>query len=357
MKKHLKVLQINLILFMIVLMLTEIVFGSWFGENYGTLVIPKDMDRRFDVSGLYQRNDPKIRYTRDGNGFRGDYQEPSEIDILAVGGSTTNEIIIDDRETWTYVLQSLFHKQDRSVYFVNGGVDCQSTVGHLANFDYWYPKISNFKPKYILFFIGINDTVITKTGYLSKQDRFFNYTSTIKQYLLNYSAIYTLFRNIRGTLRARKANLIHGARRFPGHNWQRGMTQPNVRKIEKEYEVQLIAYRKRIELLVARTKNLGATPILVTQHDATYRINGSEVYGRKLKNGDVDYGNYSILAAHNRSVMKVCKKIDAICIDLFAKLRFDDGDHYDTIHTTPSGSYKIGKFLLEQLHDRVRFRR
>ena len=47
--------------------------------------------------------------------------------------------------------------------------------------------------------------------------------------------------------------------------------------------------------------------------------------------------------------MGVCQKLNAICIDLAEKLRLDADDYYDSIHTTPSGSAKIGRFLFQIL--------
>ena len=44
-------------------------------------------------------------YKRDNYGLRGDYNKISDIEIAAIGGSTTDERWIDDKLTWTYLLQ------------------------------------------------------------------------------------------------------------------------------------------------------------------------------------------------------------------------------------------------------------
>ena len=85
----------NLLLLLVVIIPTELIFGGWLGNNYGTLVIPRDVTRRFDVSDLYEDEKKIIKFTRDKNGFRGSRNNPSNIDILAVGGSSTNEIFIE----------------------------------------------------------------------------------------------------------------------------------------------------------------------------------------------------------------------------------------------------------------------
>jgi lysophospholipase L1-like esterase len=352
-KKIVNVIYINFLLIFIATIIAELIFGGWIGDNYGVLVIPKDFKRRFDVKELYTRDHSIIDYTRDKNGLRGSDTDPETIDILAVGGSTTNELFVDDTETWTAVLQNLFQSNGMQIKVVNGGVDGQSTIGHIANFDYWYPKIEKFKPRYFLFYVGINDTAITKSGYLSKQDRLINPQKLIKQYIMNNSAIYTLFRNVRGIVRARKANLIQHTKSFNGYKWSSAATQPNFEIARLRYRDELNAYSRRLQLLIKRTRSLGAVPIIVTQHDATYRLRGNRVLGRITNNGGIDFGNYVILAVHNYVAMLECKKAEAICIDLFSYTRFRDGDHYDAVHTTPQGSLKIGNFLFRELKEKI----
>ena len=36
-------------------------------------------------------------------------------------------------------------------------IEGQTTRGHLHNLLHWFPKIPNFKPKYYIYYIGIND--------------------------------------------------------------------------------------------------------------------------------------------------------------------------------------------------------
>lgn len=49
--------------------------------------------------------------------------------------------------------------------------------------------------------------------------------------------------------------------------------------------------------------------------------------------------------------MAACREVMAVCIDLAAELFFEDGDHYDEVHTTPKGSARIGRYLFEKLKD------
>lgn len=50
------------------------------------------------------------------------------------------------------------------------------------------------------------------------------------------------------------------------------------------------------------------------------------------------------------AVLKGCRQEGAICIDLFEEIEFDNKvDFYDTIHTSASGSRKIGDYLYQRL--------
>ena len=344
-----KIAIVNLALILAALIGAELIFGGWIGANYGILVLPKDFQRRFDVSGLYGHPTRTILYRRDSHGFRGAYADPSRIDLLVMGGSTTNEIFIDEAETWTAVIAQGFAQAGRPISVVNAGVDGQSTIGNLKNFAHWLPRIPGFKARYVLFYLGINDRNVALSGHLNKQDHLFAPRRRVKRYLLNNSALYTLFRNIRGMIRARRAKLIHDSESYDGLAWRAPERPPDLARAEARIAAFLPGYADRLARLAARVRALGAVPIFVTQADATYRMEGGRVLGRVLADGKVDLGAYATQAVINRRTLRTCRRLGAVCIDLAGELFFTDGDHYDDLHTTPQGSAKIGRYLYGRL--------
>ena len=165
----------------------ELIFGSiFFGENYGILVVDRNVSRRFDATERYGGG--VTEYRRDEHGLRGNYPDPSKIDILTIGGSTTNEILLDEGKTWSDRLGQEFAKANRPMVVVNAGVDGQSTVGHLKIFELWFPKIPNFRPRYILAYIGINDLANIQPNHPpNKWELMEEPNKTVKQYLKNNS--------------------------------------------------------------------------------------------------------------------------------------------------------------------------
>jgi hypothetical protein len=82
-----RVVAINLAILVAGLLVLELVFGSWvFGPSWGTMNIPRDTRRVFDVSNLYGGPKDAI-YSRDRWGLRGAYADPGAIDILTSSSS------------------------------------------------------------------------------------------------------------------------------------------------------------------------------------------------------------------------------------------------------------------------------
>jgi len=360
-----RLIAVNLALLTVFAGLTELVFGSiFFGENYGVLVVDRHVSRRFDATERYGGG--ITEYLRDEHGLRGKYLDPSKIDILTIGGSTTNEILIDEGKTWSDRLAAEFANAGQPMVVVNAGVDAQSTVGHLKVFDLWFPKIPDFRPRYILGYIGINDlSHLLADRPPNKWELMVEPFKTTKQYLKNNSALYGLYRTAKGMIRARDAMLVHSFSGGP-YEWKEPLSAPDVDAAEQKLSPWLDAYGVRVQKLIHVIRNLGAKPIIVTQHMANYRLRNGRIFGRVVKEGfqdklqgrfvekgSIDVGQYAALMAHNRRAMKVCRDAKAICIDVSRDLVFEDGDHYDFSHTTPGGSAKLAKFLFEHLKDRI----
>ena len=250
---------INLGMIVFVLLAAEVIFGGWvFGPRYGSLIIPKDFQRRFDTANLYAGGGI-IYYKRDGYGLRGVYDDVSKIDILTIGGSTTNERFIDETQTWTAVLGQEFRRHGHEIVVVNAGVDGQSTIGHIKNFDLWFPMIPNLKARYILAYVGINfDLYTMDEGYVALEDGMFDMSRQTKRYLMNTSALYGLFRNIRGMVRARDARLIHATGSFDGLEWREPPRSPDVAARERKNAAKLAAYEDRLRVSVRSGRGISA---------------------------------------------------------------------------------------------------
>ena len=60
------------------------------------------------------------------------------------------------------------------------------------------------------------------------------------------------------------------------------------------------------------------------------------------------------LQLFDESTLEICRNLQLDCVDLATQIDFNDGDFYDGIHTTPSGSRKIAVIVHEALKDKLK---
>lgn len=157
-RHFINIVLVNLLIFILGIVVLELVFGDWFGSpDLNKLNIVRSTKLKYDVRQLYDYPHSFITYTRDNNGLRGSFKNPEEIDILTVGGSTTNLKYINDGETWQDIIQNKFKETGKDVVLANAGIEGASTISHIKSFDWWFPAIPGLNPEYIIFYVGIND--------------------------------------------------------------------------------------------------------------------------------------------------------------------------------------------------------
>lgn len=338
-----KILVINVLIFIVGIVTIEMIFGGWFdSRRLNRLNLFRDCKLIFNVSNLYEDANPTfVLYSRDKYGLRGNYSAIEDIDILTVGGSTTDQRYIRDGETWQDVLQHLFKQAGTPLSIVNAGIDGQSTYGHIKNFKWWFPNIRGLSPKYILYYVGTND--------------FHKATETpFDNILINKgenSALCYLVRTLHGTYEALVVKGIgHNAIDFSKELWTRDALQ-------KKYDFmdeRLNEYRKRLQILASLTYQFGAKPIFVSQPSRQYRITPDGLRGSsrvssydEYQINGVDY--YFMLMKLNNITKGVALETGSLFIDLSGYTGWADDDFYDFSHMTPKGAEKVGKLLYKHL--------
>jgi len=126
-------------------------------SDYKTL--PPNFLKRFVVRGNVMPNFDGINtVSTDEMGYRSvgdiDYYNDDNFRIYAIGGSTTEEIYVDDNETWTSLLQvSLNNSQNENFEVINTGVSGLRARHHLATMLF----TANYYPDAYIFLMGVND--------------------------------------------------------------------------------------------------------------------------------------------------------------------------------------------------------
>ena len=282
--------------------------------------------------------------------------------ILTVGGSTTDQRYLSTDETWQESLQAKLEQTGGPFDIVNAGIDGQSTVGHIKNFSQWFNRIENLRPKYILFYIGVNDFYI---GEDNDWDTNLHKNNTFKS-IINKSALVAAGRIVRDVVRNRNRDAVVDRR--PGHSFDGVDASGYVadRKLETccddPYLVaSMDGLRRRIQTLAKLTSDFGAQAIFVSQRSSLWTRGETGIRGAPalqyahpstLKNLGVISGvdRHDIEAYQARTIFEACRKAGAICIDFFNEIRFDVERHfYDNLHNTPAGAEIIGQYLFDKL--------
>lgn len=355
-----KIIFINMAVLFVLLVVFELAMGRWLGINsFRDLNIPVSQPFSMDTSDVYPGGG-LVKFHTDRYGFRSGGASPENIDILAVGGSTTRESMIADGKTWTDVMaNALSAAQQKKITVANAGIDAQSTFGNIRAFDIWFPKVPGLNPKAVILFIGINDQA--RESPIGFDD--FSPKSTaqkIENYIFNNSALYEFYRKLRGIYRAYVTRVVHmapspvsGGEMYsvaPSIVYNGDLSVSDAMRIE--YRKYLASYRERIGILVEKVRKMGATSIIVNQLRGDLSEYGGEIRYKAISGYVLQSmkNQYLLSKLYADEAMQTCRDLNAVCVDLASELPIPIDERYDLVHTTPEGSERIGQYLAQKLH-------
>jgi hypothetical protein len=344
-RKIIKIVLINVLFCLAFLAPIELIFGSWLTPESAISALnirPNTIDVR--PSPLYPPG-VMITYSRDRFGFRGGLGDATHIDVLAIGGSTTNERLVDDADTWTARLQKLLAERDCAVTIANAGFDGYSTVANIASFGQWFNHIPGLKPRFVLVYVGVNDAVLDpKSVNIEVEQKFDSRWRTFEHYVAANSAVRRLYVALRGWWAARRAHVVYGEVPItPANVWEPAALPAN---FAVDTAAKTAAYRQRLERLDRLIGAFGARPVYITQLRLDGRLVGGAWQQVVGSNGAADTAT---LLAFNQATLDFCRDSDEACVDLAGGIHFEPGDYYDAVHTALAGSARIAAFLANTL--------
>jgi lysophospholipase L1-like esterase len=347
-----RVALVNCAVFAALLVILELVFGNWIRpmeiNDLKRFSIPVGVQYEMDISNLYGREGGAlITYTRDQWGLRGRHTRPADIDVLTIGGSTTDQRYLDDSETWQSYAERWLAEHGAPLVFGNAGVDGQSTTGHLFSFDNWLPLLPELHPQIVLFYVGIND--VTQPSDRTEFDAKLDAGSWRVK-----SVTWQILRTIRGNMQARDARVVHGRKPVVT---EADFTSTGKLTVERQLELAASLSERfinNVNDLRQRVLAMGATPVFVTQTAYAWKSGASAPRGlnRPIRSlgQEMNFADISLLHSKmNERLLEYCRSEGVLCFDLSADVPFDDNDFYDFLHTAPSGAEKIGTYIAERL--------
>ena len=338
-----KIIFINITILILGLFTLELFFGSWLKySNHSNLLIPRQQKNIID--NFPYKHDSLGMYSRDKYGFRSNSYDLNKINILILGGSTTEEREVDDDKIWTKIFEKNL-KTNKKV--LNAGIGGQTSYGHKLMYDMWFKKYSDLNPNFIIIYLGINDALylvenINKVFMNGRQINSSNrdtlvsirtYDRTI-QYIKNNSIFHSVYLIIKGNIISKKYNISYQTKPsfFTPY---KGEVPENLQKIDKQLLDKFKNYYyQNLNEIVKQNKTYGAETIFITQPLSNTHW---------LKN---------YLKIINLFTLEFCEINKIHCINIENKsLKLSEIFFYDGIHTTPEGSRIIGKFIAKEFNN------
>ena len=299
----------------------------------------------YDASYFYESDFSSVDYVRDEYALRDACESPNEIDVLTIGGSTTDQRYVPFDFTYQAVLEERLSKAvDGFGCVSNAGVDGHSTWGHIFSFEYWFPLIPELNPKFIVLYVGVNDANFLRAikpnpGDNNKQE------SGVKAFLKDFYLVKALLPVHRFLKQLNDPLLVYG-----GHAPLQLNADDYDVMVMNERTISLSkdnakAFKSRMSKLLYEIRALNAIPICVTQpHRYTIKKNGqtygiADVLGTGFSGIDYDYSIRQL----NSVMLELCRENT---LDLYSH-KFVRSHFYDGAHTTASGSKEIGERLAD----------
>ena len=333
-----KIISINLLVFFITVLLIEIIFGYWFKKNNFGIYMRSERNKVIKFS-VNHHNNEKINFIHKRNfyGFIGDEFNPKDVKIIFEGGSTGAEIWKPEETSIVGVLNNLLSQSGSNNKIYNASVNGKSLRGYVYDFNHWFKRIPNFKPDYVIFYLGINDRKFPNDELHRFYDEQHSIESYIKirDYIKNNSFILEKIKKIENKFFTKnriqynknKKNLYDN---FEYINYEEALKlySSNYTQDDKEYLKIISARLVNLKRVIVKSN---ITPIFITQ----IKFDGISEKRLFLVNEEIKkfakLNNYKLIP------------LDELIITM------DKGDFFDEFHTTISGSKKIAYKIYDQL--------
>ena len=352
-----KRISIYFISLLLILFLFELLNGFWFRSpleknllNFNALY---NVDIEINPNDYYPSGSD-ISYSRNTYGLRVKCHNPKNINLVTIGGSTTDQRYIDFENTFSYILQEEITRNTGVDFCVaNAGVDGHNLLNHINSLESWFPLIPSFNPNYYLLNIGINDAAILNVIPENNVNNANNFLSFVKFKIIRNSYLYSFYKKVKnliGISLDRYGVLTHKKNIKNDFKYTALNNTPNLeRDIIKNSETFGRNFKKIINII----KNKGGIPICILQ-DALFvkgnkGIHNAFPYQNDYLNG---FDLQLSLELINNQIKETCFNANGIIVSIDNN-HFTENDFYDFVHHNPQGSRKLAKLIFNSIKDQL----
>ena len=327
----LKTIFYNFLVFFVAIILIEIFFGYWFkDENFG-IYMRKERKINWQTTSSFNKEKYDFFYKRNYWGFRGEEFDPKDVKVIFEGGSTGNQRFTPEEFTIVGLINQKLKLLNLDISIFNASTDGKSVNGYINDFYYWFSKIPNFKPEYVIFYIGVNDRDIADPflDYKISEDKI----DQIKDFIKNNSIFVDKFKFFKNRYFPRNTSAydFNNAKLYKDFvyvDYQKAtILHKNLDKKDLEF---IDIFRNKLDKLKLIIEKNNFKPIFITQ---------LKFDGLKDKK----------LFLVNNELKKYSETNNYFLIPLDEILNMQINDFYDTVHTTPQGSQRIADAIFPLL--------
>lgn len=312
-------------------------------------------------------------------GLRGDeLEDEDELRILAIGGSTTECLLLDQAEAWPQIVQEqLGAAQDRRVWVGNAGRSGHSTREHILQ----VPRLLDAIPgtEFVLL-LAVGNDLHLRMGSKRYDPKFLERDGAearlmprafavcpleyaVDQPIYKRTELYARARQLRALFRAKLGHPEDGGSGASLARWRDN--RRNAARILTELpdlERALDEYERNLHRIADEVQARGAQPVFLTQptlwHAGLSEQDAELLWGGGIgafqePDARVDYWALEALTqsidSYNAVVRTVCEERGIPCVDLDALLPGDSGVLYDDVHFNEEGARRVAALVTEEL--------
>lgn len=340
-----------------------------YGPGTGFLVWSPDFVTTFrPAPGVMPGIDGISEFRTSSVGLRADeVQDSHRFRILALGGSTTECLYLDQQEAWPQLLQQSLRRARPELrpWVGNAGVSGTTTRHHVVAIEHL--PLKEWKISVVLLLVGVNDLMVRLAqgerydadflgrpgarGKLTKEMFRGARGAPRDSSVLERTALWRALSP--GTDALTKATIQDDAGRLYAkwRSW-RGMAS-DVRRTLPDLESALGEYERNLEKIIDLLEEQSIRVVFLTQPaiwqaespahiEALLWMGGTGHYqARRSRTYYASETLHAGMAAYNDRLKRVCKRRGTPCIDLAAVLPRDTSIFYDDVHFNETGARAV----------------
>ena len=304
-------------------------------------------------------------------GIRGDEIPANSYRILALGGSTTLCVVLDQEETWTHLIQAELNTTSPVRTWVgNVGIDGSKLFDAYHQIRDMVPALPRIDT--IVLLHGFNDLqyrLIYIDDYAEKLDFLRKKIAPSRDQTPEFLRLRTM-KLLSGYLRySRNA----GMREYADFYQKMRLKRQNaalIKRTDPPIADALRFYEETLRLIIDETRRQKIRLVLLTQpglyrNDLNARERGLLWMGAE---GDVMRRDHSgiyysapvlarALERYNALTLEICRTENIECIDLAGRLPKTTEIFYDDLHFTEAGSRQVARIVSDALKERPPYQR